>query len=76
MGRFGVFPEKIFEKKTWQQRWLSSWLVAQEVRGSINGLATTISEIGSLLLTSRDMAEMSLKAIWFKQYLFMINIQV
>ena len=32
----------------------------QEVRGSIPGLAATISEIGYLLLPSRDMAETSL----------------
>ena len=41
--------------------WLSSWLAEQEVRGSIPGLAATISEIGYLLLPSRDMAERSLK---------------
>ena len=41
--------------------WLSSWLAEQEVRGSIRGLATWISEIGYLLLPSRDMAEMPLK---------------
>ena len=40
---------------------LSSWLAEQEVRGSIPGLAATISEIGYLLLPSRDMAERSLK---------------
>ena len=34
--------------------WLSSWLVEQEVRGSIPRLATWISEIG------RDMAEIPL----------------
>ena len=37
------------------------WLEEQEVRGSIPGLATTISEIGYLLLLSHDMAERSLK---------------
>ena len=42
-------------------KWLSSWLAVQEVRGSILGLAATISEIGHLLLPSRDMAERSLK---------------
>ena len=41
--------------------WLSSWLAEQEVRGSIPRLATLISEIGYLLLPSRDMAESSLK---------------
>ena len=40
--------------------WLSSWLKEQEVRGSIPGLATWISEIGYLLLPSRDMAEIPL----------------
>ena len=37
--------------------WLSSLLAEQEVRGSIPGLPTWISEIGYLLLPSRDMAE-------------------
>ena len=41
--------------------WLSSWLVEQEVQGSRPGLATWISEIGYLLLPSRDMAEIPLK---------------
>ena len=41
--------------------WLSSWLVEQGVRGSIPGLATYISEVGYLLLPSRDMAEIPLK---------------
>ena len=41
--------------------WLSSWLAEQEVRGLIPGLATWISEIGYLLLPSRDMAEIPLK---------------
>ena len=41
--------------------WLSSWLAEQEVRGSIPGLATWISEIGYLLFPSRDMAEIPLK---------------
>ena len=36
--------------------WLSSWLAEQEVRGSIPYLANWISEIGYLLLQSRDMA--------------------
>ena len=40
---------------------VSSWLAEQEVRGSIPGLASTISEIGHLLLPSHDMAERSLK---------------
>ena len=42
-------------------KWLSSWLAEQEVRGSIPGLTSTISEIGYLQLSSRDMAERSLK---------------
>ena len=41
--------------------WLSSWLAEQEVRGSIPGIAATISENGYLLLPSRDMAEIPLK---------------
>ena len=41
--------------------WLSSWLAEQDVRGSIPRLATWISEIGYLLLPSRDMAEIPLK---------------
>ena len=41
--------------------WLSSWLAEQEVKGSIPGLAATISEIGYLLLLCRDTAERSLK---------------
>ena len=36
-------------------------LAEQEVRGSIPGLAATISEIGYLLLQSRDLAEIPLK---------------
>ena len=40
--------------------WLSSWLAEQEVRGSIPGLTTWISEIGYILLPSRDMAEIPL----------------
>ena len=36
--------------------WLSSWLAEQEVRGSIPGLATRITEIGFPLLPRRDMA--------------------
>ena len=36
-------------------------IVDQEVRGSISGLAATISEIGYLLLPRRDMAERLLK---------------
>ena len=41
--------------------WLSSWLAEQEVRGSSPHIATWISEIGYLLLPSRDMAEIPLK---------------
>ena len=41
--------------------WLSFWLAEQEVWGSIPGLAATISEIGFLLLRSRDMAQIPLK---------------
>ena len=41
--------------------WLSSWLAEQEVRGSIPCLAIWISEIGYILLQSRDMAEIQLK---------------
>ena len=41
--------------------WLSSWRVEQEVRGLIPCLAASISEIGYLLLPSRDMAEIPLK---------------
>ena len=41
--------------------WSSSWLVEQEVRAPIPGLAATISEIGYLLLPNRDMAEIPLK---------------
>ena len=37
--------------------WLSSWFAKQKVRGSIPGLATWISEIGYLLLPSRDVAQ-------------------
>ena len=36
-------------------------IAEQEVRGSIPGLAATISEIGYLLLPSPDMAEILLK---------------
>ena len=39
----------------------ASWLAEQELRGSIPGLAATISEI-YILLPSRDMAEIPLKA--------------
>ena len=42
-------------------KWLSSWLTEQEVRGSISGLAATISEICYLLHPSRDIAKRSLK---------------
>ena len=41
--------------------WLNSWLAEQEVWSSIPGLAATISEIGYVLLSSRYMAERSLK---------------
>ena len=41
--------------------WLSSCLAEQEVRGSIPRLATWISEIGYLMLPSRDIAEIPLK---------------
>ena len=41
--------------------WLSSWLAEQEVWGSIPGHATWISEIGYLLLPSRDIAEIPVK---------------
>ena len=44
--------------------WLSSWLAEQEVRSSIPGLATWISEIGYLLLPGQDMAEIPLKQHW------------
>ena len=47
-------------------KWLSSWLAEQEVRGSIPGLAATISEIGYLLFPSLNMAETSLK--WRKSW--------
>ena len=40
---------------------LSSWLLEQEVRGSIPGLATWISEIGYLMLPSRDIDEIPLE---------------
>ena len=42
-------------------KWLSFWLAEKEIRGSIHSVATTISEIGYLLLPSRDIAEISLK---------------
>ena len=38
-------------------KWLSSWLTEQGVWGSIPGLTTWISEIGYLLLPSRDITE-------------------
>ena len=41
--------------------WLSSWLAEQEVWDSITRFAIWISEIGYLLLPSRDMAEIQLK---------------
>ena len=44
-------------------KWLSSSFAEQEVRGSIPRLATWISEIGNLLLPSRDMAEIPLKRL-------------
>ena len=40
--------------------WLSSWLAEQEDRGSIPRLPLEFSEIGYLLLPSRDMAEIPL----------------
>ena len=46
---------------TGERRWPSAWLAEQEVRDSIPGLATQISEIGYLQLPSRDMAEIPLK---------------
>ena len=39
----------------------SFWLEEQEIRGSIPGLATCISEIDYLLLPSRDKAEIQLE---------------
>ena len=42
-------------------KWFSFWLAEKEVRGSIYSLAATISEIGYILLQSRDIAEISLK---------------
>ena len=45
-------------------KWLSSWFAEWEVRGSIPGLATTVSDIGYPLLLSRDMAEILLKATY------------
>ena len=42
-------------------KWLSSLLAEQEVRGSIPHLATWISEIGYLLLPSRDTAALPIK---------------
>ena len=44
-----------------EAEWLSSWLAEQELRVSIPRLADWISEIGNLLLLSRDMAEITLK---------------
>ena len=41
--------------------WLSSWLAEQGVPCSNLGLTTCISEIGYLLLPSRDMTERLLK---------------
>ena len=43
--------------------WLSSLLAEQEVRGSIPGLATWITDIGYLLLPSCDMSEIPLKRL-------------
>ena len=45
-------------------QWLSSWFAEQGVLGLNLGLATSISEIGYLLLPSRDMIEILLK--WCK----------
>ena len=41
--------------------WLSSWFAKQAVQVLIPGLATTISEIGFVLLPSHDIAEKLLK---------------
>ena len=51
----GVFNLSVLGAAVMQ--WLSSWFAGQEVRGSIPGLAITISEIGYLLL---------LVTIWLK----------
>ena len=47
-------------ERRWPIEWLSSWLAEQDVRVSIPRLATRISEIGYLLLPSRNMAEIPL----------------
>ena len=41
---------------------ISSWHAEQEVQGPIPGFAATISESGYLLLPSRNVTEISLKA--------------
>ena len=64
-----------------------SWLAEQEVRGSIPGFAVTISEIGYLLLPSRNMAERWLKwrksskqptnqqlFLYFVKYIFLLTL--
>ena len=56
----------VAHENTAVSEWISSWLVEQEVRGSIPRLATWISDIGYLLLPSRDMAEIPLNTT--KQY--------
>ena len=40
-------------------KWLRSFLAEQKVRGSIPGLAATISEIGYRLLPIRDMTKIN-----------------
>ena len=42
-------------------KWLRSWVAEQEVRGSIPGLAATISDIGYPLLACRYMDETPIK---------------
>ena len=42
-------------------KWLRFWLAETEVRGSIHSVVATISEIGYLLLLSRDIADISLE---------------
>ena len=66
MHTFQMFSTVTMSSFLWTEgaaviKWLSSWLAEQEVRGSIPGLATWISEIGYLLLPSVDMAEIPLK---------------
>ena len=54
-----VLPES--NKEVAVVQWLSSWLAEQGVWVSNHGVATLISEIGYLLLPSRDMTEILLK---------------